>query len=63
MLFFFGLGHGVAIIPIAVVSETSKSALTKRYLTIGKYVTLAFGGVVVVMGVLFILRGFGIYLW
>jgi cytochrome c-type biogenesis protein len=30
LLFFFGLGHGVAIIPIAVVSETSKAAITKR---------------------------------
>lgn len=63
LLFFFGLGHGVAIIPIAVVSETSKSAITKRYMTIGKYVTLVFGGVVIVMGFLFILRGFGYYLW
>jgi len=63
LLFFFGLGHGMAIIPIAVVSETSKSALTKRYMAIGRYVALVFGGVVIVMGFLFILRGFGYYLW
>jgi hypothetical protein len=32
-------------------------------MAIGKYVTLVFGGGVVVMGALFILRGFGYYLW
>ena len=63
LLFFFGLGHAVPIIPIAMVTETSRARLGEKYLKAGKAVTLVFGLAVVVMGALFILRGFGIYLW
>jgi len=63
LLFFFGLGHAVPIIPIAMVTETSRSKLSEKYLRAGKAVTLIFGLAIVVMGALFILRGLGIYLW
>ena len=63
LLFFFGLGHAVPIIPIAMVTETSRSRLSERYMRAGKAVTLIFGLAVMVMGALFILRGFGLYLW
>ena len=63
LLFFFGLGHAVPIIPIAMVTETSRAGLAERYMRAGKVISLVFGVAVAVMGVLFILRGFGIYLW
>jgi cytochrome c-type biogenesis protein len=63
LLYFFGLGHAMIIIPIAMVTETSRAGLAKRYIQVGKMITIIFGVAVVVMGVLFILRGFGVYLW
>jgi cytochrome c-type biogenesis protein len=63
LLFFFGLGHAVPIIPIAMATETSRARLGEKYLRAGKAVTVVFGLAVVVMGALFIARGFGIYLW
>ena len=63
LLFFFGLGHAVPIIPIAMATEASRARLGEKYLRAGKAVTAVFGLAVVVMGALFILRGFGLYLW
>ncbi|MGQ9583080.1 MAG: hypothetical protein ACUVV6_06150 [Thermoplasmatota archaeon] len=63
LLFFFGLGHAVPIIPIAMVTETSRAKLSEKYMKAGKAVTLVFGLAVIVMGALFILRACGIYLW
>lgn len=63
LLFFFGLGHAVPIIPIAMVTETSSAKLSEKYIKAGKVVTVVFGLAVVVMGILFVLRGCGIYLW
>jgi cytochrome c-type biogenesis protein len=63
LLFFFGLGHAVPIIPIAVVTETSKAKIAKRYMNLGKDITTIFGFVIAIFGFMFILRGFGIYLW
>ncbi len=63
LLFFFGLGHAVPIIPIATVTETSRARLAERYMRVGKAVSVVFGLAVVVLGALFILRGFGVYLW
>jgi cytochrome c-type biogenesis protein len=63
LLFFFGLGHAVPIIPIAVVTETSKAKLAKKYMNLGKDITVIFGFAVAIFGFTFILRGFGIYLW
>ena len=63
LLYFFGLGHAVLIIPIAMVTETSRVRIAKRYMKVGKTISLIFGAVVAVMGFLFILRGLGIFLW
>jgi cytochrome c biogenesis protein CcdA len=63
LLYFFGLGHAVLIIPIAMVTETSRVKIAKRYMKVGKTISVIFGIVVAVMGILFVLRGFGIFLW
>ena len=63
MLFVFGLGHGVPVIPIAVASKTGKGKIGQKYATLGKYTTKAFGVAVIVFGVVFAGRYFGFYLW
>ncbi|MEM2870102.1 MAG: cytochrome c biogenesis protein CcdA [Thermoplasmata archaeon] len=63
LLFFFGLGHAVPIIPIAMVTETSRARLAERYMRAGRVVTVVFGLAVSVMGALFIARALGVYLW
>jgi hypothetical protein len=45
------------------VTETSRVKIAKRYMKVGKTISVIFGIVVAVMGALFVLRGFGIFLW
>jgi cytochrome c biogenesis protein CcdA len=63
LLYFFGLGHAVLIIPIAMVTETSRVRIAKRYMKVGKAISTIFGIVVAIMGALFVFRGLGIFLW
>jgi cytochrome c-type biogenesis protein len=63
LLFVFGLGHGVPVIPLAVVTRAARGGLATRYAKMGRWVVRAFGVVVVALGVIFILRSFGVNLW
>ena len=63
LLFVFGLGHGVPVIPLAVVTRTARGGLATRYASLGRWVVRAFGVVVVALGVIFILRSLGVNLW
>jgi len=63
LLFVFGLGHGVPVIPLAVVTRTARGGLANKYAKLGRWVVRAFGVVVVVLGVIFISRSFGVKLW
>ena len=63
LLFVFGLGHGVPVIPLAVVTRTARGGLATRYARLGRWVVRAFGVVVVALGAIFILRSFGVNLW
>jgi len=63
LLFVFGLGHGVPVIPLAVVTRSARGGLATRYAKLGRWVVRAFGVVVVALGVIFIMRSFGVNLW
>jgi cytochrome c biogenesis protein CcdA len=51
MLFVFGLGHGVPVIPIATFSRAVGWQIGEKYISAGKYVTKIFGIVVILIGV------------
>jgi cytochrome c-type biogenesis protein len=63
MLFFFGLGHGVPIIPISTFSRAVGGRIGDRYVSIGKYTTKLFGLLVMAVGVVYAARYFGYAFW
>lgn len=63
MLFIFGLGHGVPVIPMAALSRSAAARIADRYISAGGYITRIFGLLVITLGVLFAARYFGYALW
>ena len=63
MLFVFGLGHGVPIIPISTFSRTVGGRIGDKYVAIGSWTTKFFGLLVIAVGVVYAARYFGFVLW
>ena len=63
LLFVFGLGHGVPVIPMAVLGRTARGRLAERSARVGAWVTRAFAIAVVAFGVILTVRFFGVALW
>jgi cytochrome c-type biogenesis protein len=63
MLFVFGVGHGVPVIPIATFSRAVGGQIGEKYLSAGKYVTKVFGLAVIVIGLIYAVRYLGFKLW
>jgi cytochrome c-type biogenesis protein len=63
MLFIFGVGHGVPIIPIATFSRTVGGRIGEKYVSVGAWTTKLFGLLVIAVGVVYAARYFGLLLW
>ena len=63
MLFVFGVGHGVPIIPIATFTRSFGGKIGEEYLTIGEWITKIFGLMIIIVGVVFAARYFGYVFW
>ena len=63
MLFIFGVGHGVPIIPIATFSRTVGGRIGEKYVSVGAWTTKFFGALVIAVGLVYAARYFGILLW
>ena len=63
MLFIFGVGHGVPIIPIATFSRAVGGRIGERYVAFGKWITIFFGLLVIGVGAVYAARYFGFLLW
>ena len=63
MLFVFGVGHGVPIIPIATFSRTVGGRIGEKYVSVGAWTTKLFGLLVIAVGVVYAARYFGLLLW
>lgn len=63
MLFIFGLGHGVPIIPISTFSRTVGGRIADSYVSVGKWTTKLFGLLVIAVGIVYAARYFGFALW
>ena len=63
MLFVFGLGHGVPIIPISTFSRAVGGRIGDKYISVGKWTTKFFGLLVIAVGVVYAARYFGFALW
>lgn len=63
MLFFFGVGHGVPVIPIATFSRAVGGEIGEKYILMGKWFTKLFGVLVILIGLIYSVRYFGFKLW
>lgn len=63
LLFVFGLGHGVPIIPLCAVTNTVRGKLGNKYVTAGKWMQRIFGIIIIVIGILMAIRFWGINFW
>jgi cytochrome c-type biogenesis protein len=63
LLFVFGLGHGVPIIPLCTVTSSIRGKLGNKYVTAGKWMQRIFGVIIIVIGVIMAIRFWGIKFW
>ncbi|MGV8174441.1 MAG: cytochrome c biogenesis protein CcdA [Methanothrix sp.] len=63
MLFIFGVGHGVPIIPIATFSRAVGGRIGEKYVSVGAWTTRFFGVLVIAVGAVYAARYFGLLLW
>jgi len=63
MLFFFGIGHGVPIIPITTFSRMVGGRIGEKYVSIGEWTSKVFGLLVILVGLVYAARYFGYLLW
>jgi cytochrome c-type biogenesis protein len=63
MLFVFGVGHGVPVIPIATFSRAVGGQIGEKYTSAGKYVTKVFGVAVIMIGLIYAVRYLGYKMW
>lgn len=63
MLFVFGVGHGVPVIPIATFSRAVGGQIGEKYISAGKWITKIFGIAVIIIGLIYATRYFGFKLW
>lgn len=63
MLFFFGIGHGVPIIPITTFSRMVGGRIGEKYVMVGEWTSKIFGLLVILVGLVYAARYFGYLLW
>jgi len=61
LLFTFGLGHGVPIIPMSTLLATAREAISKKSVLAGMWMTKAFGLILIAVGIGMILYLFGVF--
>jgi cytochrome c-type biogenesis protein len=63
MLFVFGLGHGIPIIPLCAVTSSIRGSLGNKYVKAGKWMQWIFGIIIIFIGLIMALRFWGINFW
>jgi cytochrome c-type biogenesis protein len=63
MLFIFGLGHGIPIIPLCAVTSSIRGSLGNKYVKAGKWMQWIFGIIIITVGFIMAIRFWGINLW
>jgi cytochrome c-type biogenesis protein len=63
LLFVFGLGHGVPIIPLCAVTSSVRGKLGNKYVNAGKWMQRIFGIIIIIIGIIMTIRFWGINFW
>ena len=63
LLFVFGLGHGVPIIPLCTATSSIRGKLGNKYVSAGKWMQRIFGIIIITIGIIMAIRFWGIKFW
>jgi cytochrome c-type biogenesis protein len=63
LLFVFGLGHGIPIIPLCAVTSSIRGKLGNKYVYAGKWMQRIFGIIIIIIGIVMALRFWNINFW
>ncbi|UCF12902.1 MAG: hypothetical protein JSW06_01260, partial [Thermoplasmatales archaeon] len=63
LLFVFGLGHGIPIIPLCAVTSSIRGKLGNKYVSAGKWMQRVFGVIIIIIGAIMAVRFWGINFW
>ncbi|HUS99010.1 MAG TPA: cytochrome c biogenesis protein CcdA [Candidatus Thermoplasmatota archaeon] len=63
LLFVFGLGHGVPIIPLCTATSSIRGKLGNKYVNAGKWMQRIFGIIIIAIGIIMAIRFWGIKFW
>ena len=63
LLFVFGLGHGIPIIPLCAVTSSARGKLGNKYVSAGKWMQKIFGVLIIIIGIIMALRFWNVNLW
>ena len=63
LLFVFGLGHGIPIIPLCAITSGARGKLGNKYVTAGRWMQRIFGIIIIAIGIIMALRFWNINLW
>jgi len=63
LLFVFGLGHGIPIIPLCAVTSSVRGKVGNKYVKVGKWMHRIFGIIIIVIGIIMAVRFWNINLW
>ena len=63
LLFVFGIGHGIPIIPLCAVTSSVRGKVGNKYVKVGKWMHRIFGIIIIVIGIIMAVRFWNINLW
>jgi len=63
LLFVFGLGHGIPIIPLCAVTSGLRGKLGNKYVSAGRWMQKIFGVIIIIIGIIMALRFWNINFW
>ena len=63
LLFVFGLGHGVPIVPLCAVTSNIRGKLGNKYANAGRWTQKVFGIIIIIIGLIMAARFWGINFW
>jgi len=63
LLFVFGIGHGIPIIPLCAVTSSVRGKVGNKYVTAGKWMQRIFGILIIIIGIIMAVRFWNYNLW
>ncbi len=63
LMFVFGMGHGIVIIPFCVATGETKGRIGNKFISVSRWIQLIFGMAIIGIGIVFALRFWGVNLW